>query len=275
MDKHKRFIKMAGDKKLIIGNWKMNLNIGEASLFLHKLSKIVKTHRDVEVVLAPTTLALQPLSLQVNLKQFKLAAQNFYWRDSGTYTGEVSASQLRGIVQYALVGHSERRHVFNENDKDIRSKVAAAVRNGIRPVLCIGETAWEHASNETHDVLHDQLTGGLANITSEELEQVVIAYEPVWAISAGQDSKPVNVSPTDVISAIKAVRSQIEHLYGKKAAESIQVLYGGSVTSDSVADYLAISGVDGLLVGGASLNANTFNEILEKAHKGSKVAKKG
>lgn len=266
---------MANDKKLIIANWKMNLNTQEASLYLHKLSKLVKTHRDVEVVLAPTTLALQSLSLQVNLKQFKLAAQNFYWRDIGPYTGEVSATQLRGTVQYALVGHSERRHIFHENDKDIRNKVAAAVRNNIKPILCVGETAWEHSNNETSDVLHDQLTGGLANITGEELEDVVIAYEPVWAISAGQNSTPVNVSPSVVKSSVRAIRSQIDHLFGKKSSESIQVLYGGSVTPESVSDYLAVPGIDGLLIGGASLNANTFNEILEKAHKGSKAAKKG
>jgi triosephosphate isomerase len=260
---------MVNDRKLIIANWKMNLDTHESSLYMHKLSKLVKVHKDTEVVLAPTALTLQSLSLQVNLKQFKLAAQNFYWRDSGPYTGEVSATQLRGIVQYALVGHSERRHVFNEHDKDIRNKVAAAVRNNIRPVLCIGETAWEHASGETHDILHDQLIGGLANITSEELERVVIAYEPVWAISAGQDSTPINVLPADVTLAVRAIRSQINHLYGAKAADSIQVLYGGSVTADSVVGYLSIPGVDGLLVGGASLNANTFNEILEKAHKSS------
>jgi triosephosphate isomerase len=263
---------MSSDKKLIIGNWKMDLDVQEASLYLHKLAKLVKTHRDVEVVLAPSVLTLQSLSLQVNLRQFKLAAQNFYWRDRGPYTGEVSATQLSGIVQYALVGHSERRHIFNENNKEICNKVAAAIRNHIRPILCIGETAWEHANGETRDILHDQIISGLSNITSEELDQVIIAYEPVWAISAGLNSKPVIVSPNDVTDAIHAIRSQIEHLYGKKAAESIQVLYGGSVTSDSVIDYLALSGVDGLLVGGASLSANKFNDILKKAHKGSKEA---
>ena len=267
-------LRMGSDKKLIIGNWKMNLDVHEASLYLHKLSKLVKTHRGVEVVLAPSVLTLQSLSLQVNLRQFKLAAQNFYWRDSGPYTGEVSATQLRGIVQYALVGHSERRHVFHETDKDVRNKVAAAIRNDIRPVLCIGETAWEYSSGETHDILHDQLIGGLANITSEELDKVVIAYEPVWAISAGLNSEPVIVPPTDITAAIHAIRNQIEHLYGKKAAESMQVLYGGSVTTDSVADYLALPGVDGLLVGGASLSADKFNDILKKAYLCLKEAKK-
>jgi len=260
---------MANNKKIIIGNWKMNLNMQEASLYLHQLSKIVKTHRDVEVVLAPTVLTLQSLSLQINLRQFKLAAQNFYWRDQGSYTGEVSATQLRGIVQYGLIGHSERRHIFGESDKDIRNKVAAAIRNRIRPVLCIGETAWERSNGETYDILHDQLIGGLANITSDELSQVVIAYEPVWAVGTGQ-----NALPTYVSAAVRAIRSQIEHLYGLEAAQSIQVLYGGSVVADSAADYLSLPEVDGLLIGGASLNAHSFDEIIKKAHKGSLVAEK-
>ena len=253
---------MARDKKLIIGNWKMNLNMHEASLYVHSLEKMIKVRRDVEVVLAPTIFTLQSLSLQVNRRQFKLAAQNFYWRDSGAYTGEVSATQLRGIVDYGLVGHSERRHIFHEHDKDVRAKVQAALRNHIRPVLCIGETASERANNETEAVLHDQLIGGLANITSEEIEQVVIAYEPVWAIGTGQNALPV-----DVTRAIKVIRSQIRHLYGKQAADSVQVLYGGSVKAESAADYLAIDDVDGLLIGGASLDAHAFSEIIAKAHR--------
>jgi triosephosphate isomerase len=251
---------MARDKTLIIGNWKMNLGVHESSLYLNKLDKVVKIHRTIETVIAPTMLALQTLSLQINLRQIKLAAQNFYWRDHGAYTGEVSATMLRGIVQYALVGHSERRHVFNESDKDIRAKVQAAIRNGIRPILCVGETAGERAAGETKDVLYDQLVGGLANVTSEELEQVVIAYEPVWAIGTGQ-----NALPPDVTAAIQSIRGQLKHLYGAKAANAVQVLYGGSVTADSAAGYLALDDVDGLLIGGASLDANAFAGIVEKA----------
>lgn len=256
---------MTRDKKLIIANWKMNLNVQESSLYLHRLTKVVKTHRNVEVVLAPTILSLQTLSVQVNLRQFKLAAQNFYWRDRGPYTGEVSATQLRGIVQYGLVGHSERRHVFYESDKDIRAKVQAAIRNEIRPVLCVGETAGERAAGETHDILRDQLLGGLANVTSADLEDVVIAYEPVWAIGTGDNAKPI-----DVTEAIVAIRTQLKHLYGAKAAEDVQVLYGGSVTSDSAADYLALEEVDGLLVGGASLDEKSFANIVEKAYESAK-----
>lgn len=260
---------MASDKKIIIGNWKMNLDTHESSLYLHKLANLVQVRRDVEVVLAPTVLTLQSLGLQVNLRQFKLAAQNFYWRDHGAFTGEVSASQLRGIVQYAFVGHSERRHIFHETEKDMRNKVASAIRNGIKPVLFIGETAWERSNNETKEVLHDQLNSGLANVTSHELKDVIIAYEPVWAIGSGQ-----NASPNDVLMAVRAIRSQINHLYGEKLAKSVVVLYGGSVTPESVSDYLSLDGVDGLVVGTDSLNSNSFNEIIKKAHNVAVLASK-
>lgn len=253
---------MSAKKKLIVANWKMNLNIHEASVFVHQLAQSIAVHRDVEVVLAPTLLALQSISLQVDRRQFKLAAQNFYWRDFGAFTGEVSAAQLRGLVDYALVGHSERRYVFHEHAKDIRSKVQSALRSDLKPILCIGETAHERSLGETNGVIHDQLIAGLANVTSEEFHNVVIAYEPVWAIGTGN-----NATPKDVEKAIHTIRRQIEHLYGKTAAESVRVLYGGSVKSDSAATYLATTGVDGLLVGGASLNQHEFTTIVEAAHR--------
>ncbi|MBS7346717.1 MAG: triose-phosphate isomerase [Candidatus Sacchiramonaceae bacterium] len=250
------------NKKIIVANWKMNLDMQESSLYLYKLSEKVVAHRALEIILAPSTFTLQSLSLQVKHRQFKLAAQNFYWRDSGAFTGEVSISQLRGIVQYAIVGHSERRHIFGETDKDTRAKVAAALRNDIRPILCIGETSDERNHNETNMVINDQLIGGLANVSSEDVSKVIIAYEPVWAIGTGE-----NAMPQDVEKAIKTIRSQIKYLYGEKAAKEVKVLYGGSVNPDSAADYTATAGVDGLLVGGASLNADQFTQIIEKVYK--------
>ena len=247
-------------KKLIIANWKMNLTVNEASLFVHRLDDLVGKRRGVEIVLAPTMLAVQPLHLQVQHHHFNLAAQNFYWRDHGAYTGEVSASQLRGLVQYGLVGHSERRHVFGERSKDIRSKVQAAVRNGITPVLCIGETASERADGETADVIHDQLIGGLANITSVEVEHIVVAYEPVWAIGTGKFA-----APRDVSRAVKLIRKQIKQLFGALAAKHVRVLYGGSVNVDNASAYLQIDGVDGLLIGDTSLDVRAFAEIIKKA----------
>lgn len=238
----------------------MNLTVNEASLFVHRLDDLVGKRRGVEIVLAPTMLAVQPLHLQVQHHHFNLAAQNFYWRDHGAYTGEVSASQLRGLVQYGLVGHSERRHVFGERSKDIRSKVQAAVRNGITPVLCIGETASERADGETADAIHDQLIGGLANITSVEVEHIVVAYEPVWAIGTGKFA-----APRDVSRAVKLIRKQIKQLFGALAAKHVRVLYGGSVNVDNASAYLQIDGVDGLLIGDTSLDVRAFAEIIEKA----------
>lgn len=255
-------------KKLIIGNWKMHLNMHEASLYLHKLMERILTHRDVEVVVSPTTLTVQSLSLQVNRRIVKLAAQNCYWRDYGNYTGEVPAAHLRGIVDYVIIGHSERRYMFLERDRDIRLKVQAALRNHLQPVLCIGETLQEKALEETADALHDQLSSGLANVTADELSQIVVAYEPVWAIGTGESA-----CPTDVARAIKTIRRQIGQLFGKQAAAAVRVLYGGSVTSDNAADYLRIQGIDGLLIGGASLDAYHFTDIIEKAHKSNREGK--
>ena len=246
----------------------MNLTIHEASIYVHKLDEKLKAHRDVEVVLAPGFLALPTLSTQVDHRKFKLAAQDFYWRDEGAYTGEVSAHQLRGLVHYALVGHSERRHVFGESNTDIRHKVQAAVRNRITPVLCVGETAQEKADGETKHVLHDQLVAGLANLTSEEAAGIVIAYEPVWAISGGTDfAHHPAPTPSAIRSAARTIRSQLKHLYGEQTAESVRVIYGGSTSSRNVAGILAVEEIDGLLPGGASLRLDEFAAIVEAAHK--------
>ncbi len=248
-------------KTLIVGNWKMNLNVHQASLYVHELSIGLEHHDDVEVVLAPSSIALQTLSLQVRKHHFGLAAQNCYWRDDGAYTGEISATQLRGLVDYVIVGHSERRHIFGETNKDTRAKVQAVLRNGLVPILCVGETADERANGETKHVLHDQVSSGLANIASDEIGKVVIAYEPVWAIGTGK-----NAVPKDLESAEKTIRYQIESLYGHKTATSVKLLYGGSVNSDNASDYLALKGIDGLLVGGASLHTQQFSSIVSKAH---------
>ena len=213
------------------------------------------------MVLAPSVFTLQSLSLQINKRQFKLAAQNFYWRDFGAFTGEVAIAQLKNIVEYAIVGHSERRHLFHETDKDIRGKVQAALRSGIKPILCVGETIIDRSAGETKDVLNDQLLTGLANITSEDITNCVIAYEPVWAIGTGQSAQVA-----DVTKAVAMIRDQIAYLFGKKASTTVRVVYGGSVTADNALGFLQIKGVDGLMMGGSSLNAYQFNDIIEKTY---------
>ena len=241
-------------KTYIIANWKMNFTPGESSLYLHRLEKRITPSRNVQVILAPSTVSLQPLSLQINRRQFKLAAQNFYWRDYGAFTGETSVSQLRGFVDYAIVGHSERRYIFNESEEDIAQKVAAALRNNITPILCIGETA---------AAIYSQLANGLHEVSKEDISKIIIAYEPVWAISSNKNARPAK--PADIDEAQALIRKHISKVFGKEIGETIPVLYGGSVNSDTAAGYLSIRGIDGLLVGGASLIADSFCGIVESA----------
>lgn len=240
-------------------------------MFVHTLNQQIQGHRDVDIVLAPTMLALQTLSLQIDRRKFELAAQNLYWKDEGPFTGEVSAHQLRGLVKYSIVGHSDRRHKFHESDKDIRAKVQAAVRNHIVPILCVGETASEKADGETHGVLHDQIVGGLANLTAEEVKDIVVAYEPVWAISGGNNfAEHKTPTPSEIKTAVVTIRKQIGHLFGKDVAEAVRVLYGGSSSASNAQSLLSIYEIDGLLVGGASLNVHEFSNIIEAAHERNK-----
>jgi triosephosphate isomerase len=250
-------------KKYIIANWKMNFTPGESSLYLQRLKNRIPAQRSIQIVLAPSTVSLQPLSLQVDRRQFKLAAQNFYWRDYGAYTGETSVSQIRTFVDYGIVGHSERRYVFNESEEDIAQKVAAALRNGLTPILCIGETALERKDGETAATIYRQLTNGLHEISKEDISKVIIAYEPVWAISSNKNAKPAK--PADIDEAAAFIRSHISKLYGKQAGDDISILYGGSVNADTAGGYLDLQGIDGLLIGGASLIADTFCAIVETA----------
>lgn len=254
-------------RTLIVGNWKMNLNVGDASALVHRLTERIHIHRDVEVVIAPTALALQPISMQLDRRKFRLAAQNAHYVDDGPYTGEISFTMLRDLVHYAIIGHSDRRHKFGESLGDVRDKMAAAVRNEITPILCVGETKQERLDKETNQVLHDQVSTAFANITSANAASIVIAYEPVWALSNGKDFTHHEIPTPDIISkAIKTIRNQIRHLYGQRVAEEIRVLYGGSTSASTAKSLLMGEGVDGLLVGGASLNYQEFSGIVDAAY---------
>lgn len=250
-------------KTLIVGNWKMHLNTHDASLLVKRLNDHIKTQRSVEVVLAPNMLVLQPISMEIDRRKFGLAAQNAYSVDEGAYTGEVSFTMLRDLVDYVIVGHSERRIYFEESNDAIRDKIQAAVRNEISPILCVGETKQEKLQKETRRVIHDQVTTALANLTSEEIDKVVIAYEPVWAISTfqGEQAKPSDIEPI-----FDLIRSIVSDLYGHLVAENLRLLYGGSVTADTVSGYLEVRGCNGALVGGASINYKEFSGIVEKAY---------
>ena len=249
-------------KILIAGNWKMNLNTMQASLLMHRLHERIRIYRDIEVVLAPSMLVLQPLSLQIDRRKFRLAAQNAYHKDAGAFTGEVSFTMLRDLVHYAIIGHSERRYVFGEDLPMISEKVTACVRNGIVPILCVGETKTERLSGHTKRVLHDQVISALKGLTSDDIHDLVIAYEPVWAIGTGEVAKPDQVQ-----QAIAFIRHNISELYGQSAAETVRVLYGGSVVPDVARGFLEVPGVDGFLVGGASIKYHQFASIVDSAYR--------
>lgn len=251
-------------KSLIVANWKMNLNTHEASLLVKRFDDNIEMHRDVEVVIAPSFLTLQPISVQIDRRKFKLASQDGYLVDQGAYTGEVSFTMLRDLVHYSIIGHSERRIYFNETLEVVRDKVQAAIRNEINPILCVGETKHERSAGETKRVIHDQITTALSNLTPEEVENISIAYEPVWAISTfgGELAKP-----DEIEKVVKMIRSLISEISGDKIARDMRILYGGSVDDQTATGYLAIDGVDGLLVGSASLNYHKFSKIVASAYR--------
>lgn len=241
----------------------MHLNVQQSSLLVNRLHQHVAAHRDVEVVLAPSTLSLQPVSLEIDRRKFRLSAQDAFAVDEGPQTGEVSFAMLKELVHYGIIGHSARRIYFEETLEQIRDKVRACVRNEITPILCIGETKHERAAGETKRVIHDQLTTAIAHLTAEEVEDLVVAYEPVWAISTfdGEKSKPA-----DMQKAMHYIRDQISALYGAAAGQAVRVLYGGSVDSHDVLSYLELDDCDGVLVGAASLNYKQFSDIINQAH---------
>jgi triosephosphate isomerase len=254
---------MRNNRKIMIaGNWKEHFTVAQASHYLHRLEENVENRQSIEVVLFPNVLTLQPLSVQLDRRKFRLGAQDGYYEDAGAYTGEVSMAMLRELVHYVLVGHSERRHIFGENDNIAAKKTQAAVRNGIMPVLCVGETLQERLAGETKQVLHNQLTSGLIHLTAREAGAAVIAYEPVWAIGTGEFAKPDQVE-----EAIDYIRRQVRDLFGERASEHIRILYGGSVDDQNAHSFLSLQGCDGALIGGASLNYHKFARIVESAYR--------
>lgn len=251
-------------KRLIAANWKMNLTPGEASLLVKRLDDKITATPGVEIVLCAPAIDLYPLAKEVNHKKFKLGAQTIHEADHGPYTGETSAAMLKGLATYTLVGHSERR-AAGETDKQIAAKLAAAVRSNLTPILCVGETLNDREHNLSEKVVVDQLEADLAMLTAEEVSGLVIAYEPVWAINH-HDGHPVrHATPSDIKFAYRAIRTTLEELYGEAGVNGVRLLYGGSVEPDHCRAYLETPYVDGLLVGTASLNYESFATIVKTA----------
>lgn len=247
-------------KKIIAANWKMNQTIAETESFLSDFRLEVEDVSGVDIVIAPPFTALAKLSeLLGGSQKIRTAAQNMYFERSGAFTGEISAAMLRELyVKYVILGHSERRMIFGETDAIINKKVLAALENELKPILCVGETLEEREAGKEKEIIATQLRGSLANVSSEQLLEVVIAYEPVWAIGTGK------TATTEQAQECHAhVREVLAELTDAATADKVRIQYGGSVKPGNAAELLAQPDIDGALVGGASLDPRSFGEIVK------------
>jgi len=249
-------------KKIIAANWKMNMTVAETESYLTAFRLEVEDVTGVEIVIAPPFTALSKMSeLLGGSQRIRLGAQNFYYEKPGAYTGEISAGMLRELfVRYVIIGHSERRQIFGETDKLINKKVLAAHASELKPILCVGETLQEREAGKEKTVLETQLKGALEGVSAEDLLEMVVAYEPVWAIGTG-----VNASPEQAQDAHAHARSVLASLYDSATANKVRIQYGGSVKPANAATLMAQPDIDGALVGGASLEPRGFAEIVKAA----------
>jgi triosephosphate isomerase len=244
----------------IAGNWKMYKTVAEAVKYVKELRGLVKDVDGIEIVVAPPFTALCAAAEAVRNTNVGIAGQDLHWEREGACTGEVSGVMLREAgAEYAIIGHSERRTLFGESDATVNRKVAAAFAAGLCPIVCIGETLDQRERQETFDVLDRQIRQGLDGLTSDQISQLVIAYEPVWAIGTGR-----NATPAQAGEAHGHIRKRLRQWFGPEAAELSHVIYGGSVKPDNIKDLISQPDVDGALVGGASLDVRSFLEIVTR-----------
>ena len=241
-------------KKVIAGNWKMNMLPNEAIEFIEKLAPLVKDTENEVILCVPYTDLFYAL-LTAQGKNIKIGAQNMHFEEKGAYTGEVSGKMLKSInVEYVIIGHSERRQYFAETDETVNKKVKAAFENGLKPIVCVGETLEQREEGKAFDVITEQTKLALEGLAKEQVENTIIAYEPIWAIGTGKTA-----TKEDANDAIKKIREKIVEIYGQKVADRVIIQYGGSVKSTNAKELFEMSDIDGGLVGGASLNPDEFS----------------
>jgi triosephosphate isomerase len=245
----------------IAGNWKMFKTVHEAVLFVKEFKIVVKDIAGIEIVVAPPFTALHAVAEAARNTNIGVAAQNVYWEREGAFTGEVSPAMIKEAGgEYVIVGHSERRRVFGETDSHVNRKVVAVLGAGLTPIVCIGETLEERERNETLAVLDRQLKDGLDGITAGQIADMVLAYEPVWAIGTGRNATAAQAGEVHA-----HIRSRLRQWFGADAADRCHVIYGGSVKPDNIRELIAEPDVDGALVGGASLEVRSFADIVTKS----------
>ena len=243
---------------LIAGNWKMFKTVADTVRYVKEFRSLVKDIDDVEIVLAPPFPALHAAAEAARNSNIAIAAQDLHWEREGAFTGEVSAPMIRETgAELVIIGHSERRTLFGETDATVNRKTASAFAAGLTPIVCIGETLDERERSETFAILDRQIKQGLDGVTAEQMAQLVIAYEPVWAIGTGR-----NATPAQAGEAHAHIRQRLRQWFGAEAAELCHVIYGGSVKPDNIRNLIGQADVDGALVGGASLDVRSFFEIV-------------
>ena len=244
-------------RKVIAGNWKMNMLPDAAIRFIDEITPMVKDTKNEVVLCVPYTDLFYALLAAQNTN-IKIGAQNMHWEESGAYTGEVSGKMLKAIgVEYVIIGHSERRQYFAETDETVNKKLKAAFANDLKPIVCVGETLEQREDGMANDIITSQTEKALAGLTEEQVANTIIAYEPIWAIGTGKTA-----TSEDANNAIKAIRNKISNLYGQNVAERVIIQYGGSVKSTNAQELFSMSDIDGGLVGGASLKVDEFAKIV-------------
>ena len=245
----------------IAGNWKMYKTVGDTVKYVKELRGLVKDVEGVEIVIAPPFTAIHAAAEAARNSNVGIAGQDMFWEREGAFTGGISASMLQEAgAAYVIIGHSERRTLFGETDAAVNRKLAAAYAAGLAPIACIGETLDQRERSETFDVLDRQITLGLDGLTSDQIGQLVIAYEPVWAIGTGR-----NATPAQAAEAHGHIRQRLRQWFGPESAELCHVIYGGSVKPDNIRELVSQPDVDGALVGGASLDVRGFFEIVTRS----------
>ncbi len=244
-------------RKVIAGNWKMNMLPNEAMSYIEEFAPLVKDTQNEVILCVPYTDLFYAL-LNVQGTNIKIGAQNMHFEEKGAYTGEVSAQMLKSInVEYVIIGHSERRQYFNETDETVNKKIKAAFANGLKPIVCVGETLEQREAGTTIDIITTQTKLALEGLTDEQVAQTIIAYEPIWAIGTGKTA-----TSEDAEESIKAIRNKIEEIYGQNVSERVIIQYGGSVKSTNAKELFQMPDIDGGLVGGASLKPDEFSKIV-------------
>ena len=244
-------------KKVIAGNWKMNMLPDAAIRFIDELTPLVKNTENEVVLCVPYTDLFYSLLAAQNTN-IKIGAQNMHWEESGAYTGEVSGKMLKSIgVEYVIIGHSERRQYFAETDETVNKKLHSAFKYGLKPIVCVGETLEEREAGKAEEIITSKTEKALEGLTDNQVENTIIAYEPIWAIGTGKTA-----TKEDANDAIKSIRNKISNIYGQMVAERVIIQYGGSVKSSNAKELFTMSDIDGGLVGGASLKSDEFAKIV-------------